>query len=237
MPFIKTKFDSFKKFAVASLTDIYPEEKLKTAEKFAATELQSMLLINDGKGHFTFQPLPRLAQISPGFTPVMSDLDADGNTDILLTQNYWSPQPETGRMNGGMGLLMLGDGKGGLRSVWPKESGFYAWQDCKAMVESDFDGDGGPDFLLTINDGPVEGYKMAATGKWQAVRLKADTTHPVVAGARLAAEMPDGRKLTAEVAAGSGYLSGGSGVVFFPKEAKNLTVRWPDGKSEPLAAK
>ena len=30
---------------------------------------------------------------------------------------------------------------------------------------------------------------------------------------------------------------GTSGVIFLPKSAKNLTVRWPDGKSEPLAAK
>ena len=167
----------------------------------------------------------------------MTDLDADGNTDILLTQNYWSPQPETGRMDGGMGLLMLGDGKGGLRSVWPRESGFHAWQDCKAMVEADFDGDASPDYLLTVNDGPVQGYKAAASGKWRVVRLKPDATHPVAAGARLTAEMPDGRKLTAEVAAGSGYLSGGSGIVFFPKDVRNITIRWPDGKSEPLAAK
>jgi len=237
MPFLKSKFGTYKQFAVASLTEIYPEEKLSGAEKFVATELQSGLLINDGKANFTFKALPRLAQISPGFTPVMTDINADGNTDILMTQNFWNPQPETGRMDGGMGLLMLGDGKGGFESIWPKESGFHVWQDAKSMIEGDFDDDGAPDYLLTVNDGAVQAYRVTGSAQWREVRLKTNAEHPVATGARVTAEMPDGRKLAAEVTAGTGYLSGSNGVIFFPKQARNISVRWPGGKLESLAAK
>ena len=64
MPFIKEKFSTYKSFALASLTEIYTPEKLDSVQKFTAATLDSGLLRNDGKGHFTFEPLP---WAGPGF--------------------------------------------------------------------------------------------------------------------------------------------------------------------------
>ncbi|MEM7395340.1 MAG: FG-GAP-like repeat-containing protein, partial [Verrucomicrobiota bacterium] len=63
MPFIREAFPSFHDFATASFDLIY-SERAKDAYKVEATELSSGVLINDGRGTFTFRPLPRLAQIA-----------------------------------------------------------------------------------------------------------------------------------------------------------------------------
>ena len=50
---------------------------------------------------------------------VLTDVNADGNADIYIAQNFFSPQLETGRMDGGVSLLLLGKGDGTFQEVWP----------------------------------------------------------------------------------------------------------------------
>ena len=58
---------------------------------------------------FTFKPFDRLAQIAPGFGLAASDFDGDGHEDIVMAQNFFHPQRETGRMNGGLGVFLKGE--------------------------------------------------------------------------------------------------------------------------------
>ena len=51
------------------------------------------------------------------------DVNGDGHLDLYLVQNFYGPQRETGRMDGGVSLLLLGDGRGAWQPVWPSESG------------------------------------------------------------------------------------------------------------------
>lgn len=229
MPFIRDKFASYKAFATASLPEIYSEQKLKAAEKVAAVELRTGILRNDGAAGFTFEPLPRLAQISPSFGVIMTDVDADGNTDILLAQNFWSPQPETGRMDGGMGLFLRGDEKGAFQEMWPRESGFIVPEDAKSLVEGEFFGPGKTGWVVGINDGPVRAYRPARTNAGVLLVRAAP-------GTRLTAEYDSGRKDAAETTAGGGYLSQSSPLVTFGNAPaiRQLTVRRPDGSTEKL---
>jgi len=68
------------------------------------------VLVNDGSGNFSFRALPELAQISPAFGSAVGDFDADGNPDIYLVQNFFRAQLETRPMDGGLSVLLRGDG-------------------------------------------------------------------------------------------------------------------------------
>lgn len=92
MPHLVDKFASYRDFAMASLQEIYTPDCLGEAHRYAATTLSSGLLINDGSGRFSFRELPRLAQISPGFGVVLTEVNGDGFPDLYLVQNFFSPK-------------------------------------------------------------------------------------------------------------------------------------------------
>ena len=123
MPHLAGKFTTYTDFALADLAKIYTPECLGDAHRFEANTLESGVLINDGQGRFTFRPLPRLAQIAPGFGIVLTEVDGDGNVDLYMVQNFYGPQAETGRMAGGVSLLLRGRGDGTFVAVPPRESG------------------------------------------------------------------------------------------------------------------
>jgi len=161
IPSLGKKFDSYKQFALASLEDIYTPQCLDAAYRFAANLLESTVLLNDGSGHFTFASLPRIVQISSGFGVQLTEVDGDGNADAIIAQNFFSPQEETGDFDGGLSMLLLGNGDGSFRAVWPKESGISVPGDAKAIALLDYNRDGALDFWLTTNDGPMHVYVNA----------------------------------------------------------------------------
>jgi hypothetical protein len=151
MPFIKSKFTTFKAFASASLSDVYSEEKLKAAERFEANEFRSGVWMNEG-GKFTWAPFVREAQNAPVFAIAAADFTGDGKVDLFLGQNWiYGPQIETPRYDNGVGLLLKNDGKGGLLPVTPLESGIVVTGDMKSAAVQDINGDGKPDIVVGRN--------------------------------------------------------------------------------------
>ena len=71
IPPLRQEFPTYRQFAVASLADIYTPKCLEDAHRFEVNTLASGVLINDGEAHFTFYPLPRIAQTSPGFGVIL----------------------------------------------------------------------------------------------------------------------------------------------------------------------
>jgi hypothetical protein len=192
-------------------------------------------LINDGHGHFDFHPLPRIAQVSPGFGPAIVDVDADGNDDVYLVQNFYHPQREAIRMDGGVSQLLLGDGKGGLRPVPPHESGLVVPGDARGLCIADLNRDGRPDFLVTQNDGDLLEFENHAgtNNRMLTIRLIGHRGNPTAVGARVTLERSDGMKQLEETHCGGGYLSQSSPTLFFglgpTAQPQRVTVRWPDG--------
>ena len=88
-----------------------------------------------------------LSQVAPVFDIVVDDVTNDGNADLYLVGNHFRPQPETGRMDGGFGLLMQGNGDGTFSPVEPAVSGLVLLGDTKASLAIDFNDDGLTDFV------------------------------------------------------------------------------------------
>jgi len=235
MPFVTRQFPSFHEFAVASLSEIYTPRCLEDSQRFSANSFESGLLINDGSGHFTFSPLPRLAQISPVFGTALTDVDGDGWTDLYLVQNFFAPQRETGRMDGGISLLLTGDGSGSFHPVWPDRSGLVVSGDAKALTSTDLNGDGWVDFVVAVNDGRVQGFenRRSPDGATMTIALSGRPGNPTAVGARVTVERENGPPQTDELRAGGGYLSQSSAKLFFglgsDEGATRIKVRWPDG--------
>ena len=134
MPFVATKFKSFESFAKATLEEIYGDG-LTSAIHYTAKEFRSGLLINDGKGHFSFNPLPNKAQIAPIQGSIVKDFNQDGILDLIVAGNHFDAEVETVRHDAGNGLLLLGSKEGTFKAVDQKEAQFYVPFNTKDLVE------------------------------------------------------------------------------------------------------
>jgi hypothetical protein len=243
MPNLLQKVNTYHGWASSALDDIYEKARLESALKLEATALESIVMINDGEGRFTIQSLPVLAQIAPIYGIALSDFDGDGLTDAVLAQNFFTTQQETGPYDGGLGLLLRGVGDsekaGGLREVWPRESGVIVPGDAKSLGLVDFDGGGRPDLFFGMNHAaPVILMNEAGEegGSPLMISLEGKPGNLSAIGARVSVEVEGLPLQTAEVSAGSGYLTQGTPDLFFGWGAgamedttAEVTVRWPDG--------
>ncbi len=165
MPMLKEKFKSFHEYAKASLAEIYTEERLQAAERLEVNTLESGLAVNDGKGRFEFRPLPRLAQIAPSSDIEVVDLTGDGKLDIVMAQNLYGAQPETGHMDGGLGLVLVGSGNCEFQPLWPNRSGIVVPGDARAVHAVDLNGDGARDLVFAINNGAWQAFYRRTSGE------------------------------------------------------------------------
>jgi len=236
IPHLADRFNTFHSFALAELNQVYTPKEMNDSQKFTITELNSGVLLNDGKGQFSFQNLPKMAQVAPCFGIVIEDMNGDSFPDLLLAQNFHHPQVETGRMSGGMSLMLAGVGDGTFKTVWPGKSGIIVPSDAKSASKADLNGDSLPDILISSNDGPMTSYTTNATvnnTKKIRVILKGQRMNVHAIGAKVTANYSDSSKHLKEVKAGAGYLSQSTSHLFFGANGKTIQsfkVRWPDGK-------
>ncbi len=236
MPSLAKKFTSYKAFASATLGDIYSPQSTDEALRLELNDLASSVLINDGNGKFKVEPLPRLVQISAGYGVVLTEINGDGMADLYLVQNFFSPQAETGRFDGGLSLLLTGNGDGTFTPVWPNKSGLMVPGDAKSLAVTDFNDDGWPDFAIGVNNGEMMAFENRGSGSNRifTVRLEGKPGNPTGIGARVTVHLSNGTTQTAEVYAGGGYLSQSTPALTFGKgttaEVEKVEVIWPDGR-------
>lgn len=133
-PDIAKKFDSYNKFSVADVTDVYGKEALKEALHYQAKTFASSYVENLGNGKFKVTPLPNLAQLSSINKTLVGDFDKDGRLDCLITGNLYESEIETPRNDSSIGLFLKGDGKGNFKAIPRQFSGFYTPWDVKDMI-------------------------------------------------------------------------------------------------------
>jgi hypothetical protein len=240
IPFLHPKLKTFDKFASSPLAELYATRRLASALRLEVNTLESGTLINDGTGRFEFRALPQLAQISPGFGVVVTEVDGDGHPDCVIAQNFFGPQRETGRMDGGLSLVLRGDGAGGFKPVWPRRSGLAVPGDAKSLTVADLNADGWPDLVFGVNNGGLQVFENRGVENGRTFRVRLARAP----GARIRVEFKKGPAQTAELYAGGGYLSQSPGTLTFglAKGAvvEKVSVRWPDGSTtshEPKGAR
>jgi hypothetical protein len=237
MPFIKDKFSTFKSFAKASLPAIYSPQKLEQAKKFSVSTLSSGVFWNDGKGGFSFMEWPWQVQTAPSFGIAVVDADLDGKSDVVIGQNFSWAQVETGRMSGGLSVILKNEGSRRFRPLLPAESGLSLAGDVRSLAVTDLESDGRADLTAAFNNAPIMTLRRqppaAGVGNALAIALKGKPGNPHAVGARVSVKVPGLPDQVAEVQAGAGYLTQGCLRLYFGlgsrAEADTITVRWPDG--------
>lgn len=125
IPLMKKTFNSYEAYSKATFDDLFDDVTIKKTKKFEANTFLSGILINKGKGKFSFSPLPSLAQLSCIYGIVTDDVNEDGNLDLIISGNSHSNEVVFGFMDASLGLLLLGDGKGSFQPVSPTKSGLF----------------------------------------------------------------------------------------------------------------
>ena len=134
-PTIRRKFSRYTKYANAKLNDIFTKEELGRAEKFYVQTFASSCFINQGDGKFTIKELPINAQFSEVHGIVATDLDDDGNQDLIISGNNYGTDVEQGQSDASIGNILMGNGNGDFRSLSVLESGFKAAGDTRGVYK------------------------------------------------------------------------------------------------------
>ncbi len=140
LPVIKKRFVRHEDYGGKPIEAIFTHEQLEGVQKKVVYQANSSLLINNGKGEFTLQPLPLAAQFSPVFGIVATDYDHDKKIDILLTGNFFDVLPEMGRYDSNEGLVLrgMGNDKNGqpqFAVIKPAQSGFLVKGQVRKMCK------------------------------------------------------------------------------------------------------
>lgn len=155
MPFIANKFETYHEFGLATLNDIYGDEKLSNALKFEANTFDHAVFTNNGQGEFSYQPLPRISQIAPSRALALADVDGDRDLDIVMGQNFFGPQSETGHYDGGLGQILTNNGHGKFLPLAPQDSGLVVREAATEVFVGDVNNDQRTDIVIATHNGPI----------------------------------------------------------------------------------
>ena len=188
------------------------------------------------------EPLPRLAQVSPGYGVCVSDFDNDGLEDILMATNFFGSQPETGYMDGGLGWLLKGQKNKTFTPSWPNESGVVVDGDGNGLAILDVDNDGDQDAIFAVNNQRVRMLKNQSEKQGVQIIVSGVPGNGSGIGTRfvLLGEEGDGEpyRQAFEISAGGSYLAQPSAQktvsVTVIEKTRVIEIHWPDGTESKL---
>ncbi|GAB4423969.1 MAG: VCBS repeat-containing protein [Bacteroidia bacterium] len=152
---IKDRYPSFEGYGKATADALFTPAEMQDALVREAVHMASSYLENQGDGRFVVRALPGMAQWAPLYGLLPGDWNGDGHTDLLAVGNEYGTEVFAGRYDALQGLLLLGDGAGGLAVA--DGSGFWVPGDAKALV-SLRRADGRPLVVATENRGPLRSF-------------------------------------------------------------------------------
>ena len=220
--FIQTRqrFDSYAKYAKATITDVFKAEELKDALVLKANWMKSSYIENKGKGEFEIRELPIQAQYAPVYGMVVEDINQDGNLDVILTGNDFGGELSAGRYDASNGTVLMGNGKGYFTTLSISKSGYATIGDTKGLVTMN-DAQGK---LLTVTSQNRDKLKFFAVNKpVTSVSLTANETSGTI-------RLKNGRIRKVEVPYGSSFLSQSSHRIFVNSTISGLELVDSKGK-------
>jgi len=145
-PFIRDRFRKYSDVASRPLEAIFQGMSLPENGLEVRT-LETGIFWNEG-GRFEWQALPMEAQWTPAMSLAVGDFNQDDIPDLVIGQNNHALQPESSRMDAGLGLICLGLGNRQFQVVPPAKSGLRAYGEQRAARVVDWNGDGLDDVLI-----------------------------------------------------------------------------------------
>jgi hypothetical protein len=231
LPWLRGRFGSYREFSTVSMEQLLGE-RAGSARVCQANWLETTLFLNRGD-HFEVRVLPTEAQLSPVFGLCAADFDGDGHEDIFLAQNFFATQPDTPRYDGGVGLLLLGNGRGDFRALSGQASGIEIYGEQRGAAFCDYDHDGRLDLAVAQNANATVLLRNVRATPGLRVQLSGGPGNPQGFGCVLKLRGSGGWGAAREIHAGSGYWSqnGTVAVLAIPGNPEEIQVRWPGGRT------
>jgi hypothetical protein len=230
MPELVNRVPNFAAYADANVDKVLGPAASRVQRLQAAT-LDHMAFINRGD-RFEAVALPTEAQFAPAFYAGVADFNGDGFEDVFLAQNFSPTAVGTPRYDAGRGLLLEGDGTGGLKPASGARSGIVVYGDQRGAAYSDYDGDGRLDLVVSQNGSTTKLFRNLGAKPGLRVRLEGRSNNPDGVGAQV--RLVHGQQLgpVREVHAGSGFWSQNGAVQVFGSDSAptSVWVRWPGGR-------
>jgi hypothetical protein len=233
IPTLRYKYLFSKSFANAKLADIVGgDSNLHSGGSRYVYDMNSLMLINDGKGSFSTKRLPTISQISPIYGMIADDIDNDGNLDLVHTGNFYGPDRDMWRYDAGIGMVLKGDGKFGFKELSVKESGFYVPGEGRALIMMPRAGKNSLLLLSSANKGTLQIFEKTLDAKTSLLKLNQSEmlTHAII-------EYKNGKKRRHEFYNGSGHLSQGIHVLQADQSISKILLFDSSGKTRTITAK
>ncbi|MBS1491308.1 MAG: VCBS repeat-containing protein [Bacteroidetes bacterium] len=158
IPMLKKKFIDYQVYAKATIQDIIPPEQFASTPVLSAQTLRTIYLENK-KNKFTVKELPIEAQYAPVHAMLATDVDKDGNLDLILAGNNRYNRIYLGSSDANHGQLLLGNGKGEFKYVPQYTSGLKVQGDVRSVVQLT------NHIWFGINGKPVQSYTFVPAKK------------------------------------------------------------------------
>ncbi len=133
VPMLNKKYLDYNAYADVTKENMFTKEQLNNAGELKASNLSTVYLENTGKG-FTAKPLPIEAQYAPVYAVLATDVNKDGNKDLVLAGNNTFTRIKFSRYDASHATLLLGDGKGNFTFSPQWQSGLNVTGNCRAAV-------------------------------------------------------------------------------------------------------
>ncbi|CAN5656166.1 VCBS repeat-containing protein [soil metagenome] len=133
VPTINKKYLLHKDFAQVTMNRLLNDFSADGWTALKCETTTSVWIENTGNGKFQQHALPTQAQFAPINSIVTSDIDNDGNIDLIIAGNEYQTESNTGRYDAGYGLVMKGNGKGDFKPCNIVQSGLIIDGDVKAL--------------------------------------------------------------------------------------------------------
>ena len=146
-------------YAQKTVSELFPEAVFENTLVKEANTMESVIAINEGGGKFTIKKLPARVQLSCICGISCTDIDQDGNLDLIMGGNNFEFKPQYSRLDASYGHVLLGDGN--LNFKWQdyEDSGFFIRDEIKHLKQ--FKDKNGKTFLIAaVNEGKPRIYAL-----------------------------------------------------------------------------
>ena len=94
---------------------------------------ESIIAINEGNGKFSTQVLPPQVQFSCICGITCTDVNSDGNLDLIMAGNDFEFKPQFSRLDANYGNVLLGNGQLGFNWQNYADSGLFIREEVKHL--------------------------------------------------------------------------------------------------------
>jgi hypothetical protein len=125
MPSLKKQNLLAEDYAKRTVQELFKSEIVNSSLVKIVSNSESVIAVNDGKGKFSIQSLPKRVQWSCVCGILCTDVNKDGMTDLVMAGNNFDFKPQFSRQDASYGNVLLGNGK--MEFQWQDytTSGFF----------------------------------------------------------------------------------------------------------------